>query len=562
MKIASFSFRLLVILALGIPAQAAVYEVRPGTALDTIAEVPWSTLEPGDVVLIHWRPEPYKEKWVICRQGTESQPIVVRGVANEKGELPVIDGRDAVTPAGLNFWSEQRGVIKIGGANVPSDTMPRHIVIENLEIRSAHPDYSFTGDDGTLQNYSSSASAIYVEKGEHITIRNTVMHDSANGFFVASSDDTVSRNILVEGNYIHGNGIVGSAFQHNNYTAAIGITFQFNRFGPLRSGSVGNALKDRSAGLVVRYNWIEGGNRQLDLVDAEDSVQIRQDPSYRKTFVYGNLLIEPDGAGNSQITHYGGDSGATANYRKGKLHFYNNTVVSTRAGNTTLFRLSTNDETCDVRNNILYVTAEGSRLAMIDDTGIVDLSHNWSKPGFRVSHSGGPSGTVNDDGTGITGDSPAFIDESVQNFRLSDGSTAVDAGTALHPDAATANSVTFQYVKHGRSETRPIDDPIDLGAFELGSNSPVEISTDQLPAARRGTFYRQAVTASGGSGKFVWSVSGGSLPPGIWLDPGTGVVHGKAVRRGSWTFTVRAADSGNPASFDERELTVSIRLFP
>jgi hypothetical protein len=164
-------------------AKANIYEVKPNTALDTIAEVPWATLQAGDIVLIYWKAGGYKEKWVICRQGTPSLPIRVRGVPNEKGELPVIDGSGAVTPAGLNFWSDERSVIKIGGANVPADTMPKNIIIENLDIRSAHPDYQFTSDTGTVMNYSSAASSIYVEKGENITVRNCIIHDSANGFF-------------------------------------------------------------------------------------------------------------------------------------------------------------------------------------------------------------------------------------------------------------------------------------------------------------------------------------------------------------------------------------------
>src|SRR5688572_20104540 len=290
-----FLFVLFVICAALTIAPAAVYEVKPNTLLDTIAEVPWATLEPGDTVLIHWRSTPYKEKWVICRQGTAEQPITVRGVAGPNGELPVIDGNGAITPTNLNFASEPRGVIKSGSANVPVDTMPRYIVIEHLEIRSAHPNYQFTDDSGNTRAYSSAASSIYVEKGENITVRSCRLHDSANGFFVASSDEVVSRDILIEGNYIFGNGIVGSAFQHNNYTAAIGITFQYNRFGPPRAGSVGNNLKDRSAGLVVRYNWIDGGNRSLDLVDGEDSIQIRTASEYRKTFVYGNVLLKGDG---------------------------------------------------------------------------------------------------------------------------------------------------------------------------------------------------------------------------------------------------------------------------
>jgi hypothetical protein len=539
---------------------AATYEVKPGTPLDTIAEAPWATLQPGDTVLIYWRATPYKEKWVICRQGTAALPITVRGVPNASGDLPVIDGNGAVTPLNLNFASEQRGVIKIGSANTPADTMPKYITIENLDIRGAHPDYQFTDDGGNTQTYTSAASSIYVEKGENITVRNCIMHDSANGFFVASSDDTVSRNILVEGNYIYGNGISGSAFQHNNYTAAIGITFQYNRFGPLRAGSAGNALKDRSAGTVIRYNWIESGNRQLDLVDGEDSVQIRNDPQYRKTLVYGNLLIEPDGAGNSQITHYGGDSGTVADYRKGTLYFYNNTVVSTRAGNTTLFRLSSNEENCDARNNIFYNTAAGANLAMLDDTGILTISHNWIKPGWRTSH-GTATGTLNNDGTSVLGASPGFVNEGGQDFKLLSASAAVNAGMALNPNVLPTDNVVRQYVKHQLSEARSVSGVFDIGAYEFSAIAPVQIITSSLPDGRRGRVYSRSLSATGGSGSYTWSVSTGILPVGLRLDPATGQIWGKGVVKGAWNFTVTAQDINNASAFATQSFTVNVRFY-
>ena len=551
---------LFVFISCAISINAAVYEVKPNTTLDTIAEVPWATLQPGDMVLIHWKPTPYKEKWVICRQGTANAPITVRGVPNANGDLPVIDGNGAVTPTNLNFAAEQRGVIKIGSANVPADTMPRYITIENLEIRSAHPNYQFTDDNGNTQTYSSAASSIYVEKGENITIRNNIMHDSANGFFVASSDATVSRNILVEGNYIYGNGIVGSAFQHNNYTAAIGITFQYNRFGPPRAGATGNALKDRSAGLVVRYNWIEGGNRQLDLVEGEDSVQIRNAPEYRQTYVYGNVLIEPDGAGNSQITHYGGDNGDAPTYRKGTLYFYNNTVVSTRTGTTTLFRLSTNDENCDARNNIFYVTAAGSNLALLDSSGVLSISHNWFKPNWRNTH-GTLTGTINNDGTSVQGTSPGFVDFAAQDFRLAPNSTAINAGTSLHPAVLPAHDVVRQYVKHQQSEPRIVNGVYDIGAYEFASAAPVQIMTANLPNAQRGRFYNQTVQASGGSGSYVWTVSAGKLPPGMYLDPATGKIRGKAALKGVWNFTISAQDSQNQSATATKNFTIDVRLY-
>jgi hypothetical protein len=402
-------FAALLVCAAGVElAAAATYEVGPGKPLAAIGEVPWATLAPGDTVLIHWRSTPYREKWVICRQGTAAAPITVRGVPGPDGSLPVIDGGGATTPAPLNFWAENRAVLKIGGANVPADTMPKHIVIENLDLRSARPPYTFVDDVGATQTYSVSASAIYIEKGENITVRNCILRDSGNGFFVASSDAEVSRDILVEGNFIYDNGIVDSIYQHNAYTAAIGIVYQYNRFGPLRAGCLGNNLKDRSAGMVVRYNWIESGNRQLDLTDGEDSSQIRLDPSYGESHVYGNVLIEPAGAGNRQIVHYGGDSGATASYRKGILHFYNNTIVSTRTDRTTLFRLSTNDERCDARNNVFYASAAGSTVALVDASGMLDLSHNWLKPGW-VTTFGTLTGSIDDDGTAIVGSSPSFV---------------------------------------------------------------------------------------------------------------------------------------------------------
>lgn len=449
-----------------IDAHAATYHVGPGHDHATPSEVPWESLNAGDTVRIHWRNAPYLDKWVICRQGTLAQPIIVQGVPGPAGELPVIDGNGATTRRALNYWSGPRGVIKIGGANVPSDTTPAHVVLENLEIRSARPPYSFVDHNGNTQNYPNNAAAVYVEKGDFIVIRNCVMRDCGNGLFVAAA----ARDVLVEGNHIYDNGNVDSIYEHNSYTAAAGITFQFNRYGPLRAGCLGNNLKDRSAGTVIRYNWIESGNRQLDLVDAEDSATLRADPRYRTTFVYGNVLIEPDGAGNSQIVHYGGDSGNVPTYRKGTLYFYHNTVISTRSGNTTLFRLSTQDESADCRNNILFVSAAGSRLALLAETGILAVTHNWSKPGRVQSHAGsGFVGSIADAATWVTGVDPGFIDVGRENFRLGSQSPCIRAGTGLHPNVGIEHPLLQQYRKHQSATPRASNSLPDLGAFEFSA---------------------------------------------------------------------------------------------
>ena len=77
---------LLVAFAIGLvatPVAATNYDVGPGQALAAIANVPWKSLQPGDLVRIHYRPEPYREKWVIGRSGTAQAPML---------RVPLADG--------------------------------------------------------------------------------------------------------------------------------------------------------------------------------------------------------------------------------------------------------------------------------------------------------------------------------------------------------------------------------------------------------------------------------------------------------------------------------------
>jgi hypothetical protein len=456
---AAIRWFIVVFASISSPVLAADFHVGPGQAYAGIGDVPWESLSAGDTVLIHARPAPYTEKWVINRAGTPDAPVTVRGAPDANGALPVILGEGATTRPQLNYWNEERGILKIGGSNSPPDGTPAHIVVENLHFRRARG--AFSGRNGSSA-YSANAAAIYVEKGNHITIRDCVLEDNGNGLFVAGA----TTNVLVEGNHIFGNGNINSYYEHNTYTESQSIIYQFNRFGRLCDGCQGNNLKDRSSGTVIRYNWIEGGNRQLDLVDAEGNPQILADPAYQETFVYGNILIEPDGDGNSQIAHFGGDSGETGGYR-GALYFWNNTVVSTRVGNTTLLRLSTNNQTADVRNNIIYVTDSGNRLALSNSAGTLLYGWNFFKPGFVASHS--PlTGAVTDIGGNVTGTSPGFLDEATQNFHLMATSPARDAAGAL-PAVVAGYPLDREYLKHQSWAFRPSDTQLDMGAFEYSA---------------------------------------------------------------------------------------------
>jgi hypothetical protein len=215
----------------------------------------------------------------------------------------------------------------------------------------------------------------------------------------------------------------------------------------------------------------------MDLVDAEDDENVAQDPAYLQTFVYGNILIEPDGAGNSQILHFGGDSGNEAIYR-GTLYFWNNTIVSTRTGNTTLIRLSTNAQTADIRNNIIYVTATGNKLALTNEAGVLYYGWNLFKPGFVTSH-GTVTGSVVDLGGNITAASPGFMDENTQDFRLTAVSPARNAAGTLPPETA-AYTLDHEYLKDQALSIRQSEGTADIGALEYNACGNLSVRINNM----------------------------------------------------------------------------------
>jgi hypothetical protein len=87
----------------------------------------------------------------------------------------------------------------------------------------------------------------------------------------------------------------------------------------------------------------------------------------------------------------------------------------------------------------------------------------------------------------------------------------------------------------------------------------VQIITATLPKAMRVNYYDQGLTATGGSGRYVWSVTAGSLPSGLLLDPATGRISGRPRLKGTWTFTARSADSQTPSLSATRSFSLAVK---
>jgi hypothetical protein len=70
----------------------------------------------------------------------------------------------------------------------------------------------------------------------------------------------------------------------------------------------------------------------------------------------------------------------------------------------------------------------------------------------------------------------------------------------------------------------------------------ITLSPNTLPPGAVGAFYSQIISASGGTAAYTFTLTSGSLPPGLTLAP-TGTITGIPTFAGLYNFTVQATDA-------------------
>jgi Putative Ig domain/IPT/TIG domain len=88
--------------------------------------------------------------------------------------------------------------------------------------------------------------------------------------------------------------------------------------------------------------------------------------------------------------------------------------------------------------------------------------------------------------------------------------------------------------------------------------SPLTVTTTSLPAATAGQAYSATLAATGGIAPYSWSVTSGSLPPGLTLNPATGQISGTSDGAGTYSFTVTVTDAEVPMMTASKALSISV----
>jgi hypothetical protein len=83
--------------------------------------------------------------------------------------------------------------------------------------------------------------------------------------------------------------------------------------------------------------------------------------------------------------------------------------------------------------------------------------------------------------------------------------------------------------------------------LNLFAAAGMEITTTSLPAGQIGVAYTSpALTSAGAISPISWTLNTATLPPGLVLNPTTGVISGAPTSPGTYSFTVSATDSSLP----------------
>jgi beta-lactamase superfamily II metal-dependent hydrolase/predicted extracellular nuclease len=146
---------------------------------------------------------------------------------------------------------------------------------------------------------------------------------------------------------------------------------------------------------------------------------------------------------------------------------------------------------------------------------------------------------TNTDATGVTL-TPPF---SVTGANAADFSAGAPGATSLDGGASTTMAVSFQPAAPGpKSATLSITTSggttRTVALTGVGTCPAITVS-GSLPGGTIGTLYAGLVTASGDPGPFTFTVSIGTLPPGLTLSA-AGVISGPPATAGTFPFSVQA----------------------
>ncbi len=141
---------------------------------------------------------------------------------------------------------------------------------------------------------------------------------------------------------------------------------------------------------------------------------------------------------------------------------------------------------------------------------------------------------------------------SITSGGLPQGLSLSPGGVISGSPAAGANATFTVSVTDGSTTA--------TRSFTLTVTAPPIITTTSLPNGTVGSPYSATLTASGGMQPYSWSIVSGQLPPGLLLDPSSGVISGSPRAAGAFTIRIDLTDANSTKVDIDLGITIAAPL--
>jgi hypothetical protein len=142
---------------------------------------------------------------------------------------------------------------------------------------------------------------------------------------------------------------------------------------------------------------------------------------------------------------------------------------------------------------------------------------------------------------------------SISNGSLPDGlSLTTTSGTSTALTGTPGESGTFTFDLNATDSNSMVATQHESVTIA----SDPSISSDPFGSGEVGVAYNQTPSVSDGTPSFAWSVSNGSLPHGLSINPSTGQVTGAPTQSGTFHFHLNATDSVSQVATQAESVTI------
>jgi hypothetical protein len=212
-----------------------------------------------------------------------------------------------------------------------------------------------------------------------------------------------------------------------------------------------------------------------------------------------------------------------------------------------------------------YLVAGGGEVPMV----ATDSGSGWEGTEITQPQAGNPTpdGTLNAISCTSAGNCAAGGSSDQTPFvAIETDGTWGGGETIAPPQNAASNSpggTIYGIACGGTVVCSAVGQYASLG-FETDSLPALAITTSSLPTAYVDVPYSAQLAETGGSGNYIWSIEGGSLPTGLTVDPSTGMISGTATNRVGFAgeLGVKVIDAGPPVQSSSALVMLDVQLPP